>query len=182
MLTAKGEYIVRIRKQFTDLIDHYGYKYCAEVGVFRGQFSKRLLDNSKLSVLYCIDSWEQGQQRARQTAGENYQEARKVLRYYGDRVEIMKMSSMSAAQRFKPGFFDFVYLDADHEYGAVKADLFAWWPLVRSGGCFAGHDYKDQPKGGKLVKKAVDEFFCGEDNVHHTVLDGDCKSWWTIKK
>jgi hypothetical protein len=36
---------------------------------------------------------------------------------------------------------DFVYIDANHKYDAVKKDLELWYPKVRKGGVFAGHDY-----------------------------------------
>jgi hypothetical protein len=48
-----------------------------------------------------------------------------------------------------------VYIDADHEYEAVKADIAAWWPHVLPGGILAGHDYHLFPG----VKQAVDEWW-----------------------
>jgi hypothetical protein len=62
---------------------------------------------------------------------------------------------------------DFVYLDANHRYDAVREDLHAWWPKVRKGGMLAGDDYGlideqwvDFGHGRCRfgVKRAVDEF------------------------
>lgn len=39
--------------------------------------------------------------------------------------------------------FDFVYLDASHEYGDVMSDLREWWPLVDEGGMLVGDDFED---------------------------------------
>lgn len=50
---------------------------------------------------------------------------------------------------------DFVFIDADHSYEGVMRDIKAWWPKVKSGGTFAGHDYE---KGWPGVVKAVNEF------------------------
>jgi predicted O-methyltransferase YrrM len=36
---------------------------------------------------------------------------------------------------------DFLYIDADHTYAAVLADLDAWVPHVKPGGLIAGDDY-----------------------------------------
>ena len=63
--------------------------------------------------------------------------------------------SVQAASRFEDEFFDFVYIDADHSYEAVRADLEVWWPKLKPGGLFAGHDYDLKFSG---VKTAVDEF------------------------
>ena len=66
-------------------------------------------------------------------------------------VRLVKAMSVEAAAMFKDA--DMVFIDADHSYEAVCADLEAWYPVVRKGGIFAGHDihYVD-------VRRAVDEF------------------------
>lgn len=55
-------------------------------------------------------------------------------------------------------FFDFVFVDAGHDYINVRADIVRWYPRVRMGGTIAFHDYAaDGPYPD--VKKAVDEAF-----------------------
>ncbi len=39
--------------------------------------------------------------------------------------------------------FDFIYLDARHDYCAVAEDIKCYWPKVRPGGILAGHDFID---------------------------------------
>lgn len=51
---------------------------------------------------------------------------------------------------------DFLYIDADHQYASVKADLAAWAPHVRPGGLIAGDDYDNPMYAG--VAQAWDEF------------------------
>lgn len=48
----------------------------------------------------------------------------------------------------------FVFIDGDHRYESVKADIDAWKPVVMSGGILAGHDYTHEFPG---VVKAVAE-------------------------
>jgi hypothetical protein len=57
------------------------------------------------------------------------------------RVRVIKDRSLNAVKQFEDGFFDMVYIDADHTESAVYADLCAWFPKVRAGGVLAGHDY-----------------------------------------
>lgn len=50
---------------------------------------------------------------------------------------------------------DFVFIDANHTYDDVRADIRAWLPKVKPGGILAGHDYSPEMFPG--VCKAVDE-------------------------
>lgn len=57
--------------------------------------------------------------------------------------------------------FDFIYLDARHDYDGIKEDLEAWWPLLKVGGLYSGHDFVEDGmnKNGLFgVQKAVMEF------------------------
>ncbi len=70
------------------------------------------------------------------------------------RVEAHRCTSLAAAPQFADGSLDFVFLDARHTFEDVKQDLAAWWPKLRPGGLFAGHDYQHWPG----VRAAVDAF------------------------
>jgi hypothetical protein len=52
-----------------------------------------------------------------------------------------------------------VFIDADHTYEAVKADIAAWLPKVKPDGILAGHDYKHFPSMNFGVIQAVTEAF-----------------------
>lgn len=51
---------------------------------------------------------------------------------------LVKARSIEAAPMFQQA--DMVFIDGDHSYAEVSADLEAWYPVVRDGGIFAGHD------------------------------------------
>jgi hypothetical protein len=71
---------------------------------------------------------------------------------------------------FADGWFDLVFLDADHRYRAVRDDLKAWIPKVWSGGIVACHDYDSEQFPG--VTKAVRELGV---TVHKI---GQCIAWF----
>ena len=68
----------------------------------------------------------------------------------------IRKSSLEAAKDFQDESCDVVYIDMEHTYEAVKEDIQAWLPKVKTGGYISGHDYI---KGWPGVMKAVQEFF-----------------------
>ena len=58
--------------------------------------------------------------------------------------------------------FDYIYIDADHSYESVKADIETWLPFVKPSGIIAGHDYSAHFTG---VVTAVNEFFDNNSDV-----------------
>lgn len=87
------------------------------------------------------------------------------------------MSSVDASHLFADESLDFVFIDAGHTYEDVYRDLRAWYPKVKPGGVFAGHDYTH--KGFPGVAKAVHEFI--ETELHDT-FEVNRASWVFEKK
>jgi predicted O-methyltransferase YrrM len=81
---------------------------------------------------------------------------------FGTRATILRETSWQAAQRFGPSAFDFVFLDGDHSYSGVVADISAWASKIKPRGLLCGHDYyadfKERPFPKIEVRRAVDEF------------------------
>jgi len=80
-------------------------------------------------------------------------------------VKICRGYSFDVVKEFPDEFFDFIFIDADHTYEGVSRDLVDWWPKIKKGGAFTGHDYiqtRKKMKNGKIIRvgvvKAVDEF------------------------
>ena len=74
-----------------------------------------------------------------------------------DYVSPMMWDSTDAAILFADETVDFVYIDTDHRYEYVLADINAWLPKVKKGGYIGGHDLSHID-----VLKAVREIF-GKD-------------------
>jgi cephalosporin hydroxylase len=52
----------------------------------------------------------------------------------------VKLPSVQAAEQYADHSLDFVYIDADHAYASVVADINDWKSKVKPGGYIAGHD------------------------------------------
>lgn len=142
---------------------------CAEVGVWAGDFSARIVQLRKPSELHLIDPWQfvpslpgrmYGGSVASSQAYMDDLMASVVDRFAGNTsVKIHQSTSIDAAKHFHDGYFDWVYLDGDHSYEAVLADLGAWFPKVKIGGKIVCDDYTwiDETRT-RSVKAAVDTF------------------------
>lgn len=145
-----------------------------EVGVAAGAYSHTILLNSDLKLLYSVDNWDDPFIMAK---------AERRLDVFGNRNKILHMTSEEASKYFPDNYLDFVYIDADHIYKSVKQDLELWYPKVKKGGIFAGHDYVDRVcKYGIFgVKRAVNEMV-DKYNQELFLTYERWPSWCFIKK
>ncbi len=55
-------------------------------------------------------------------------------------IKVIPKSSIETSLDFPDNYFDFIFIDADHRYSQIKQDLIAWYPKLKKGGIFSGHD------------------------------------------
>jgi hypothetical protein len=84
---------------------------------------------------------------------------------YKNRSKFYRMKTTEAATHVEDDSLDFVFIDADHSYEAVKEDIINWTDKVKVGGYVMGHDIN-----WKCVRQAVSEiignvYTIGPDNV-----------------
>lgn len=63
-----------------------------------------------------------------------------------------------------------IYIDADHSYEGVKADIEAYYPKLVSGGLMCFHDYESPDYE---VKRAVLEFCNNNNYIPITIPEND---------
>jgi len=140
----------------------------AEVGVWRGEFSRRLLETARPEKLYLIDPWEfqaefgdcwYGGLRAKSQADMDaiHDEVRDAFGSRPD-VVIARGYSVDVLGGYPDGRFDWIYIDGNHYYDPVLADLRLARAKVRPGGLITGDDYDWKPDEGFPVQRAVADF------------------------
>jgi predicted O-methyltransferase YrrM len=137
------------RETFTALVKGYGWTRGAEIGVDKGILFGMLLRMCPELHLTGVDLFPD---RLR---------SHRVFEYaaqFPDRSRLITGDSAAAAAEFEDGALDFVFIDADHSYEAVRRDIDAWRSKVRTGGWLGGHDYNAKFPG---VIRAVDFVFSG---------------------
>ena len=101
-----------------------------ELGVQTGWYSEQLLSTWRGETLYLVDPWKEfgdeyldGSNVSQEEQEANLRETKRRVAPFDGRYEILRMTSKEAAQQFEDGSLDFVYLDAQHHYEAVREDL-----------------------------------------------------------
>lgn len=148
-----------ILSQFTNRTDNLIF---VEIGVWKGKstafMAERLKQLGKLNIsFYAIDTFEGSPNESLHKRDPQidslYNVACKNLFTLQQYVTLIRATSVEAAtESYFDDFVEFVFIDATHTYEAVKQDIAAWLPKIKSGGIIAGHDYD-----WKGVARAVDE-------------------------
>ena len=155
-----------------------------EVGVLIGALSREILQLRSDVRLAMVDNWlPMDQQPAayiatgddhalhnRDRAESHYLQARRVMQSYAERAHIWRGDSVAVSVDFID--VDLVFLDADHSFEGVTADLAAWSGTVKPGGWIGGHDYRNpDPRFRFGVTEAVDAWAAREGRTIETDLN-----------
>lgn len=130
----------------------------AEIGVFGGNLTKRVLQNCPtIKEYYAVDPWkvyiesydrEPHARECKQEFWEEiYQKVIDIQKLFPDKLIIKRMESIKCARDFAEQMttdnqkFDAVYIDAIHDAPNLVNDIYVWLPLVKDYGTICGHDY-----------------------------------------
>ena len=134
-----------------------------EIGCWRGRSTRVLCDNTPGHVT-AVDTWlgSPGLEGDISIMAEAHNDPDWLYHEFqrnlagATNLSIVRQSSLDAAAalRARGQTFDMIFIDALHDYESVKADLKAWYPLLRKPGLFCGHDF-DYGEVYKAVTEAI---------------------------
>ena len=163
-----------------------------EIGVYEGDFSKYILDNCPDLNLVLLDCWQEQDKNTYKDYMNSSNQVQierinktiiNVTNHY-NRISLIKGFSDDFSKLFSDKIFDFIFIDGNHQYDSIKKDLNNWYPKVKSGGLFCGHDYVDGFYGdGTMpfgVKSAVDQFGI-ENNIKINSTNESWPTWFFVK-
>ena len=191
---------IEIKPEIDKALDLLDVRVGIEIGVRKGQNLKNLAMNSKWETLYGLDCWKEDPTRPEiNDASFKQVDLNNQYQYCVDyaktnpKVKIVRNFSYEGSLEFEDNYFDFIYIDAAHDYDSVVEDLNAWWPKLKEGGIFSGHDYFPDTRiwRGKAcgVYQAVKEFATQKGTEVHHVTNTDkeggqgvaCNSFFIVK-
>jgi len=148
-----------------------------EIGVAEGINSKLIIENLPVRKLWLIDSYKPYYQDGRLFThySRMEKEARTRLGKFIKNNEVTFLKGRSQDKKIislVPNNLDFVYVDGNHSYWAVKKDIENYYKKLKNGGIIGGHDFNIVD-----VSRAVYEFV----SKHHLKLHTEDQDWWFRK-
>jgi len=146
-----------------------------EIGTFKGENAKHILNNLNINKLYLIDPWKENNEykesKGQKSLNIAYNKTKKRLKNYKDKTIYLKDYSSNVINKVPE--VDYIYIDGNHAYKYVLEDCENYWTKVKKGGILAGHDISL-----KTTLNAVQDF-CKKNDLHFQVAGQD---WWIIKE
>lgn len=136
---------------------------CAEVGVYLGGLTTEILQRTLPRMLHLIDPWRATDCGAyygmHPQVWEGIYEG--LLKVHGanDRVEIHRGLSEEILPDFEDASLDWIYIDGNHHFPFVAADIAQARRIVRPGGLVCGHDLQ-LPGVRRAVLDALNAGWC----------------------
>ena len=169
-------------REWKGYMNKYNCQTICEIGVRQG-FNFYYMTEHQPKLAVAVDCWiEDGVAGRNDSAFDQAgldRQYEKFKSFVADKpfVQIVRKYSFDAVKDFPDEFFDFIFIDADHTYEGVSRDLADWWPKVKKGGVFSGHDYiltRKKMKNGKIIRvgviRAVDEFVAKNNITNFGIL------------
>jgi methyltransferase family protein len=141
---------------------------CAEIGVWKGEFSELILKITVPEKLHLIDPWlfqpEYPERMYGGAIAKNQSDLDKIFRDVNTRFEksenviIHRGLSEKVLLEFPDSYFDWIYIDGNHQYDYVCRDIELSHLKMKAGGVIAGDDLTWGEDKRFPVQRAVQSF------------------------
>ena len=148
------------------VVNKYDNAKFVEIGVWMGKsacyMGTKIKEAHKNIQFDAIDTFEGTagslvhQPIVEENGGSVFQKFQRNVRalHLQDYIRPVINDSIQASKDYVNESIDFIFIDGDHSYDAVRADIVTWTPKLKKDGIIAGHDI-DAPE----VKRAVESVF-----------------------
>jgi predicted O-methyltransferase YrrM len=120
----------------------------AEIGVYRGRFAARMLDDCPAIETYYmvdpwrnLDDWNKPANTTDETFERFYREAMERTAAHEARRVVLRGTTTEVIDEVPDGSLDLAYVDGDHTLRGITIDLIRVFPKVRAGGWIGGDDF-----------------------------------------
>jgi|TARA_R100000426_G_scaffold1263_2_gene2269 hypothetical protein len=151
-----------------------------ELGVDKGESSLTILHNCSIQKLYLIDSWKpyddwlKTKPDGKPAYSVNRMDielceflTRLKVKYSGmsDNVEIIKKDSLDAVKSISDLSLDFIFFDAMMTKEQSYNEAHAYYPKIKKGGIFMGHDANAIEQVMKPIA-SIKQYYNNKNKIH----------------
>ena len=137
-------------------------KMC-EIGSYMGESTFLFASQLIFDEIHCIEPFE-GIEEFNDISKQDWSDVEKEFKMntrHFENITLHKSYCEDAVNKFEDKYFDLIYIDANHSYEDVKANIELFLPKCKS--IISGHDYQQEWPG---VVKAVNEIFGAPDRLY----------------
>lgn len=150
-----------------------------ELGCGDGDTTLHLLSNLPNLTLYGIDPYtgydDFNGHNPKEMLEQNLVNTMQKIDSYKDRFILYRDISDNVVDKFEDESLDFIFIDGQHSYEQVLRDCENYFPKIKKGGLFSGHDFTVIDG----VNQAVKEFAATKDV--ETILTTQNDVWYWFK-
>jgi len=154
------------RNTVLNIVNSVNAERVAEIGVHTGYLTDILCTRClSIKEYYAIDPWKEYSGSGAGTLAKIEQEQWEIYyQHVKDKekvypfLKVIRKPSKEAVIDFEDGYFDVIFIDADHSYESAKEDMRLWLPKIKKGGILCGHDYGKHYPG--VVQAYIETFGC----------------------
>ncbi len=156
-----------------------------ELGVFKGESLMTILENCSMKKLYGVDSWKPYSDFLKEipdgkpaySVTIEQQDINKFTTFHyikyskqGHKVEIIEKDSMEAVKQIPDKSLDFIFFDAMMTKEQSYREAKAYYPKIKKGGFFTGHDAHDKKQVMDPIEKVKKKY----NNNNETIIFNNC--------
>ena len=130
------------------IINELNFTKIAELGVYRGDYAKKILENCHNVDKYTmidpwrnLSDWNKPANKDNNTFKEFFEETMSKTDFAKDKRIILRGKTIEIIKQIEDSSLDFVYIDGDHTLKGISIDLISIWPKVKENGCIVGDDF-----------------------------------------
>jgi hypothetical protein len=147
-LRALGEATANRLDLWTRFARETEARQVAEIGVYRGRFAARMLDECPgIETYFMVDPWRslEDWNKPANTSDDAFErifaEAMERTRAHEGRRVVLRGTTTEVIDRVPDSSLDLAYIDGDHTLRGITIDLIRVFPKVRPGGWIGGDDF-----------------------------------------
>ena len=138
---ARGVPTFKARDDLGTILEAEGLHIGAELGVQRALFSKSLLSAWTSNREYHLvdvwakqDNYDDVANQEQSVQDKIYATAMENVKPWEGKIHVCRNFTTNCVQNYQDDYFDFVYVDARHDFKGVLQDMQLWWPKLKQVG------------------------------------------------